>query len=131
MAQPLLSGRARAAAEDQATFFTWGGYDVPEIFKPYVAKYGEPPNFATFGGSEEALTKMRAGYVVDVSHPCNQAIPRWIASGLFQPLDTSRLSNWPNIMPVLVNLPGNVVDGKPYMAPFDWGGVNHLPHRPG
>ena len=121
VAQPVLSGRARAKAEDQATFFTWGGYDVPEFCKPYVDKYGEPPNFATFGGSEEALTKMRAGYVVDVSHPCNQAIPRWIASGLFQSLDTSRLSNWPNIMPVLINLPGNVVDGKPYMAPCDWG----------
>lgn len=121
VAQPVLSGRALAAAEDQATFFTWGGYDVPEVFGPYIAKYGEPPNFATFGGSEEALTKMRAGYVVDVSHPCNQAIPRWIASGLFQPLDTSRLSNWPDIMPELVNLPGNVVEGKPYMAPWDWG----------
>jgi spermidine/putrescine transport system substrate-binding protein len=64
---------------------------------------------------------MRAGYVVDVSHPCNQAIPRWIATGLFQPLDTSRLSNWPDIMPELYNLEGNVVDGKPYMAPWDWG----------
>ena len=120
-AQPLLPGHALAAATDQATYFTWGGYDVPEICKPYIAKYGEPPNFATFGGAEEALTKMRAGYVVDVSHPCNSGIPHWIASGLFQQLDTSRLSNWPDIMPELVNLPGNVVDGKPYLAPFDWG----------
>jgi len=110
-----------AAAEDQASYFTWGGYDVPEMFGPYIAKHGEPPAFATFGGSEEALTKMRAGYVVDVSHPCNQAIPRWIASGLFQPLDTGKLSNWADVMPDLYNLPGNVVDGKTYMAPFDWG----------
>jgi spermidine/putrescine transport system substrate-binding protein len=113
--------RARAAAEDQATYFTWGGYDVPEFVQPYVEKYGEPPNFATFGGSEEALTKMRAGYVVDVSHPCNQAVPRWVATGLFRTLDTSKLSNWPDVMPELVNLEGNVVDGKPYMAPVDWG----------
>ena len=58
---PLLSKRAGAEAADQATYFTWGGYDVPEFVKPYVDNYGEPPNFATFGGSEEALTKMRAG----------------------------------------------------------------------
>jgi len=113
--------RAMAAAEDQATYFTWGGYDIPELFVPYQGSNGELPNFATFGGSEEALTKMRAGFVVDVSHPCNQAVPRWIESGLFQPLDTSRLSNWGDVMPSLVNLPGNVVDGKPYMAPMDWG----------
>ncbi len=118
---PAMSQLAKAAAADQATFFTWGGYDVPEFVGPYIAKHGEPPNFAAFGGSEEALTKMRAGYVVDVAHPCNQAIPRWIATGLFQPLDTSRLSNWPDIMPELINLEGNVVNGKPYMAPVDWG----------
>ena len=118
---PAMSHMAKAAAADQATFFTWGGYDDPAFVPPYVAKHGEPPNFAIFGGSEEGLTKMRAGYVVDVAHPCNQAIPRWIATGLFQPLDTSRLSNWSNIMPELWNLEGNVVDGKPYMAPVDWG----------
>jgi spermidine/putrescine transport system substrate-binding protein len=121
VAIPMAAGRAGAAAADQATLFTWGGYDVPEAYGPYVAKHGEPPNFATFGGSEEALTKMRAGYVVDLSHPCNQAIPRWIATGLFQQLDTSKLSNWPDVMPELYNLEGNVVDGKPYLAPWDWG----------
>ncbi len=118
---PVVGRRASAAAADHATYFTWGGYDVPEFVQPYITQHGEPPNFASFGGSEEALTKMRAGYVVDVAHPCNQAIPRWVASGLFQTLDTSKLSNWPDIMPELYNLEGNVVDGKPYMAPVDWG----------
>ncbi|MGI9482571.1 MAG: ABC transporter substrate-binding protein [Hyphomicrobiales bacterium] len=121
VAIPSVPRLAKAAAKDQATFFTWGGYDVPEMFGPYIKKHGEPPNFATFGGSEEALTKMRAGYVVDVSHPCNQAIPRWVASGLFQTVDPSKLSNWSNVMPQLYNLEGNVADGKPYMVPFDWG----------
>lgn len=121
VAMPAASRQAWAAAADQATFFTWGGYDVPEFVEPYVKKHGEPPNFATFGGSEEALTKMRAGYVVDVSHPCNQEIPRWVATGLFRTLDTSKLSNWPDVMPELYNLEGNVVDGRPYMAPVDWG----------
>ena len=118
---PAVSRMASAAAADQATFFTWGGYDDPACVGPYVKKHGEPPNFATFGGSEEGLTKMRAGYVVDVSHPCNADVLRWVATGLFQPLDTTRLSNWPDVMPELWNLEGNVVDGKPYMAPWDWG----------
>ena len=121
VAAPLASRMAGAAAADQATYFTWGGYDVPEMFGSYIAKHGEAPNFATFGGSEEALTKMRTGYVVDVSHPCNQAIPRWVATGLFQTVDTGKLSNYGDVMPSLVNLEGNVVDGKPYMIPFDWG----------
>ncbi|MEM9097583.1 MAG: extracellular solute-binding protein [Pseudomonadota bacterium] len=118
---PYTQRRALASAEDQATYFTWGGYDIPELFTSYEGKNGALPNFATFGGSEEALTKMRAGFVVDVAHPCNQGVPRWIKSGLFQPLDTSRLSNWSDVMPDLYNIEGNVVDGKPYMAPMDWG----------
>jgi spermidine/putrescine transport system substrate-binding protein len=119
VAMPLRPARAQS---DGATFFTWGGYDIPELFVPYAEKHGAPPNFTTFGGSEEALTKMRAGFVVDVSHPCNQGLPRWVASGLFQPIDTAKLSNWGDVMPELIDLPGNEAEGGlPWMAPFDWG----------
>lgn len=122
VAMPMTSGRALAAPEDQATYFTWGGYDIPELFGAYQAKHGELPNFSVFGGSEEALTKMRGGFVVDVSHPCNQALPRWVAAGLFQPIDVTRLSNWSDVMPELVDLPGNAADGgNVWMVPFDWG----------
>jgi spermidine/putrescine transport system substrate-binding protein len=122
VAMPVTGRRALAAAEDQATYFTWGGYDIPELFGAYQEKHGELPNFSIFGGSEEALTKMRGGFVVDVSHPCNQALPRWVASGLFQPVDVSRLSNWADVMPELVDLPGNAAEGgNVWMAPFDWG----------
>jgi spermidine/putrescine transport system substrate-binding protein len=43
VAMPVASKMASAAAADQATFFTWGGYDVPEAYGPYIAKHGEPP----------------------------------------------------------------------------------------
>ncbi|MGI9387562.1 MAG: ABC transporter substrate-binding protein [Methyloligellaceae bacterium] len=115
------SRMTQAAAADQATYFTWGGYDVPEMFGAYIKKHGEKPNFATFGGSEEALTKMRGGFVPDVAHPCNQAVPRWVATGLFQTADTSKLSNWGDVMPELYNFEGNMEGDRPYMVPFDWG----------
>jgi len=120
---PLASRAVRAASGDQPTYFTWGGYDIPELFVPYKEKHGELPNFAIFGGAEEGLTKMRGGFVVDVSHPCNSGLPRWVESGLFQPVDTSRLSNWGDVMPELVNLVGNDAEGdnNVWMTPFDWG----------
>ncbi len=117
----LTPNPMRAAAKDHPTYFTWGGFDVPQLYEPYKKKHGELPNFATFGGSEEALTKMRSGYVVDLSHPCNAGVPRWISSGLFQPVDTSRLSNWADVVPELYNYDYNMKDGSPYMVPFDWG----------
>lgn len=121
MTAPLLPGRARAS-DGQGVFFTWGGYDIPDIFGPYEAQNGALPEFAIFGGTEEALTKMRGGFVVDVAHPCNAGLTRWVGSGLFQPIDTARLSNWPDVMPELVALEGNDAGGgKPWLAPFDWG----------
>ncbi len=121
VAAPYVSRPAGAAAADQATYFTWGGYDTPAMFGDYIKKHGEAPNMATFGGSEEALTKMRGGFVVDVSHPCNSGVPRWVSTGLFQPMDTSKLSNWGDIIPELYQLDGNMKGDQPYMAPFDWG----------
>ncbi len=121
-AVPMGARLAGAQDNAQATFFTWGGYDIPELFGEYKEKNGALPNFAVFGGSEEALTKMRGGFVVDVSHPCNQSLPRWVESGLFQPIDPSRLSHWPDVLPGLVDLTGNDAgDGKIWLAPFDWG----------
>ncbi len=118
---PMLSGGASAADPNQGSYFTWSGYDIPEFFGEYQAKNGTLPNFNVFGDTSEALTKMKAGFTVDVAHPCNSGIPRWMASGLFQPLDTSKLSHWGDVTDSLKNLSGAVVDGKPHFAPFDWG----------
>ena len=113
----------RALAQDAtATYFTWAGYDIPELFVDYEAKHGALPNFAIFGASEEGLTKMRGGFVVDVAHPCNSGLLRWIDSGLFQPIETSRLSNWPDVLPELIDIQGNLGEsGRPWLAPFEWG----------
>lgn len=118
---PMGARRALSAPGDQATYFTWGGFDIPDYFAAYQEKHGEIPNFATFGASEEALIKLRSGFVADVVHPCLSGVPRWKDSGLFQPVDTSRLSNWADVMPELYNVDFNMQDGKPWLVPFDWG----------
>ncbi|MEM1079856.1 MAG: extracellular solute-binding protein [Pseudomonadota bacterium] len=121
---PYMPRRAHAA-DGQGTLFTWGGYDVPDLYTNYEAANGAQPNFAIFGGSEDALTRMRSGFVVDVAHPCNADLLRWIDTGLFQPVDTSRLSNWGDVMPELVAMEGNSDDdGNPWLVPFDWGGTS-------
>ncbi len=122
VAMPLAPRRGRAQTSARGTYFTWGGYDIPELFGPYQQKNGALPNFAVFGGTEEGLTRIKAGFVVDVAHPCNASLVRWRDTGLFQPIDTARLSNWPGLIPGLAELEGNAAEGgKVWMAPFDWG----------
>ncbi len=118
---PLLPRRAMAAPEDHATWFTWGGFDVPEFFDQYIERRGELPNFATYGSAEEALNKLKSGFVADIVMPCISDVPRWSETGLFQPIDTSRLSNWPDVMPELWDVPYNVTDGKVWLMPWEWG----------
>ena len=118
---PVLPRRAKAAAEDHATWFTWGGFDVPEYFDQYVAKRGELPNFATYGSAEEALNKLQSGFVADIAMPCLSDVPRWSATGLFQPIDPARLSNWADVMPDLWDVPYNRTDDKVWLMPWEWG----------
>jgi len=121
VAMPLAPRRAMAAADDHATYFTWGGFDIPDYFEEYEEKYGEIPNFVTFGSAEEALQKLTSGFIPDLAHPCLSDVPRWANTGLFQPIDTTRLSNWNDVIPALYDVDYNMQDGKPWLAPFEWG----------
>ncbi|GJL82954.1 MAG: spermidine/putrescine ABC transporter [marine bacterium B5-7] len=120
---PGIAGRAMAQSE-RGTYFTWGGYDDTGLFPTYIAKHGAPPNFVTYGDAEEGFTKMKAGYVVDVVHPCSNDIPRWKESGLFQPIDTSKLSNFPDVFERLATLPGARDDAGQWYVPFEWGATS-------
>lgn len=115
--------RAMASGHGHATVFTWGGFDVPELYQDYVDKHGDLPDFAIFGAPEDGLTRMRSGFTADLIHPCMGDVPRWRSSGLFQPIDTSRLSNWPDVIPSLYQEPHNLEDanGGVWQVPFDWG----------
>ena len=121
-----LAGR-NAQASDVVTYFTWSGYEVPELHPGFVEKYGDGHVAGTFfGGEEEALSKMRTGFEVDVSHPCSYSIPRWIDGGVIGPIDVDRLSNWPDLFPRLRDIPDTIRDGQHYMVPFDWGSSSVL-----
>ena len=121
----LLPGGAHAG--DVVTYFTWSGYEVPELHPQFVEKHGEGHVSGTFFGNEDdALGKLRTGFKADVSHPCSYSIPRWLEAGVVAPIDVSRLSNWPDLFEGLRTTPDAVRDGEVYMVPFDWGSASVL-----
>ena len=115
---PKIAG---AAVEDHPTVFTWSGYEDEGFMGSYMAKYGEKPNFSFWGDEEEAFAKMRAGFNPDVSAPCSYKIPHWNDAGILAPIDSSRLSNWPEMIPSLIKVPGTIIDGKRLWICQDWG----------
>lgn len=74
-----------------------------------------------FADVAEAFTKIRAGYQVDVTHPCYTDINRWRDAGIIQAIDTSRLSNWRDVFPYLKTIKGTQFNGEQWFVPFDWG----------
>lgn len=119
----------RPAAAEVLTCLEWGGYDSPDYFAAYVAKYGAQPNFSIFAGEEDALAKVLAGFAADVMHPCNYSVARFVHAGVAKQIDTARLSHWPDLFPALQTAEGVVLDGKVVMAPADWGNSS-IAYRP-
>ena len=110
-----------AAAADQPMFFTWAGYDSPEFMVHYVAKHGTEPQYSFFGDEDEAFNKMRSGFKPHVTYPCGVSLKLWNDAGLLAPIDTSKLSNWPDVIDVFKQAPHSVVDGQRLYVPEDWG----------
>jgi spermidine/putrescine-binding protein len=116
-----FSRPAAAAAGSDLRFYTWAGYDIPDIMQDYVKKYGTPPTFNLFGGTEEAFQKLQSGFTTDVAHPCVEDMARWHKLKMIKKLDTAKLKYWKDIWPELLALPGASIDGEHYIMPFDWG----------
>ncbi len=119
VAFPVASSTARAAGE--VTYFTWAGYEIPELHPAYIEKYGGSPETAFFADEEEAFTKLRSGFKADIAHPCSTNIGRWYDADVIKPMDPSRLTYWNELIPALRDLPGTSVDGQPIFIPNDWG----------
>ena len=98
----------------------WAGYDSP----PFWAKFAEAyPDVSVdtiyFEQDADALAKVQSGYQVDLVHPCSSWWGLYVEAGLVQPIDTSRLANWPDVVPEMAQL--GEFDGKQYFVPWEWG----------
>ncbi len=113
-----------ALAEDSGlTVFDWSGYEDPSFHPKYVEKNGDSPTFAFFGDEDEAFEKVRAGFKADLGHPCSQSVVKWREAGLLQPLDTSRITGWNDLLPGIMAMKNLATDesGKAWFMPWDWG----------
>ncbi len=116
---PLVGRRARAA--EDLLVFDWSGYEIPELHKPYIAKYGKSPTVTIFADDEEAYVKIKAGFRCDLVHPTSYAIGRYRDQGMLKPIDVARLSNWPDVMPEVANVKGFTTGDQRWIVPGGWG----------
>ncbi|WP_308916931.1 ABC transporter substrate-binding protein [Jannaschia sp. LMIT008] len=118
----LLAGvvAAPAAAQD-LTVFEYSGYELPEYHQTYIDAHGGSPDFAFLGDEEEAFQKLSSGFTAPgLTHICAGSVTKFAESGIVEPWDTSRITNYDNLNTALT---GTDVrgDGDTYFIPTDYG----------
>ena len=116
-------------AEDQLTYFTWSGYELPDFEQGFPCRsILRGLRLQYFGDDDDAFTKVKAGFHPDVAHPCYDKVARWGKEDLLQPIDTQRIKNWSTDLPGLqeTSRPFQAGDGKVWMVPWDWGNTSIL-----
>ncbi len=122
MAAGLLMSCQQATDDvTHLSLLDWNGYQYPEYYPEYIAKYGEEPDFTFFAEVEDALRRMRTRYPVDLVHLCPGNMAEARDAGLIKPLEIDRIPRWSEITPELLDLPGVRMDGQYWLAPWEWG----------
>ena len=118
-----LGSALPAYPADTPTVFDWSGYEDPAFHPKYTEQHGDSPDFSFFGDEEEAFQKLRSGYKADVAHPCAQSIVKWREAGLLEPLDTTKLTAWNDMLPAFKAMKNLMTsqDGTAWFLPFEWG----------
>ena len=102
--------------------YTWGQYDNPTTFDGWNKGTGINIQIGSYNSNEAMIAKLElakgtAGY--DIIVPTGGYIPEMAAKGLLLPLDKSKIPNFKNLDPKLLNFPWD--PGNKYTVPKDFG----------
>ncbi len=99
--------------------YEWAGFEIKAIWKQYATAGYPDPKFSFFTNTEQALAKTAGGYTWDTVHPEVGYVQDYANIGAVQPWDTSLISNFPDLNPVLEK--AGQLEGKQYEIVTDWG----------
>ena len=98
----------------------WAGYDLPEFFEPFSVEHPlATVNYTYMEQDSDAFAKMQSGFEVDIVHACDSWWRVYVENDLVQPIDTSQLDNWDDLVPQMAELAE--FDGETYFVPWEWG----------
>lgn len=122
LAVVIAATSTSALADETVNISNWNSYIAPDTLANFTQATGIKTTYDIHDSNEVLESKLMTGNTgYDVVSPSNHFLSRLIKAGAIEKLDRSRLPNWKNLDPVLmqkleVNDPGNQY-GYPYM----WG----------
>ena len=129
LAALLLGLLASFAGAQKPTLLVanWQGYgsDLPWVVQAFEQQCDCTVKQVDFGSEQQLLNMLQQGGVgkIDVALPNATYIRYAIDDSLLQPIDVSKLSHYPELIPGLTSLPALSSDGDVYGVPWLWGTV--------
>jgi spermidine/putrescine transport system substrate-binding protein len=107
-----------SGAGKQLTVLTWAGYDKAQHYPAFTAAHPSVKlNWSFMTATSEGYAKLASGYPADLVDLIWCGLPA--QSGVIQPIDTSKLTNFANVPDALKKI--GQYQGKQYGVPVDFG----------
>ena len=115
-----------AAAQGKQLTLCWAAWDpanaLVELGKDFTKETGIKVVYDVFDSNEVLEGKLMAGSTgYDLVVPSSQFLERQAQAGIFQPIDKSKLPNYKNLDPALMEKVAQHDPGNKYAIPYLWG----------
>ncbi|CAD5373409.1 Putrescine-binding periplasmic protein SpuD [Rubrivivax sp. A210] len=118
------AGSALAADAKVLNIYNWSDYIADDTIKAFEKETGIKVRYDNYDNNEILQAKLVAGKTgYDIVVPSAHFAKTQIAGGLFQKLDRSKLTNWGNLDPALLEKLAAVDPGNQYLVDWLWGYV--------
>ncbi len=120
----VCASPALAADPKVLNIYNWSDYIADDTIRNFEKETGIKVNYDNYDSNEVLLAKLVAGNTgYDIVVPGAHFAKTQIEGGLLQKLDRSKLKNWGNLDPTLLQQLAAVDPGNQYLVDWLWGYV--------
>ena len=119
----FVAGAGAAAAQERVVnVYNWSDYIDESILEDFTKETGIKVVYDVFDSNDILETKLLAGGTgYDIVVPTGTFLARQIQAGVFQKLDKSKLTNWDNLWPEIMQRIEKYDPGNEHAINYMWG----------
>jgi putrescine transport system substrate-binding protein len=123
LAAAIFAVNPALAEEPLLHVYNWSDYIADEVLDQFQAETGIKVVYDVYDSNEVLEAKLLAGHSgYDLVFPTARPFAmRHIKAGIYRPLDKSKLSNYDNLDPLVMQGLNDVDPGNRYLVPYMWG----------
>ncbi len=119
---PAAAPAKPAAEEKVLSVYNWSDYIAEDTVKKFEAETGIKVIYDVFDSNEVLEAKLMSGDAgYDIVVPTLNFLGRQIQAGVFMPLDKSKLPNWKNLDPAMMQRIAVLDPDNTHSVPYLWG----------